>query len=86
MLHVQATGAALDELDPESIQTSEGGVGRCNEEHVSSPVHVGDEPAVFHRDLDDPRDGSPERLLLLIRADILREDLGSDRDLALPFV
>src|SRR6266566_3605209 len=69
VLHKEPAGAALDELDPESIQTGKLGCGRCDERYFPSAVHVGEKLAVRDRDLDDSGDDSPERGLLHIGAD-----------------
>src|SRR5438034_256843 len=86
MLHQQPAGAALDELNPESIQTGERGLGRRDQRRLPSAVHVAEQSAVRDRDLDNSGDGSPERALLLIDADVLRKSLGSDLYLAFPFI
>src|ERR1700733_10267949 len=86
MFHKQPAGAALDELDSESIQAGESAFGRRDQRYFPSAVHVGEESAIRNRDLDDPGGGSPERALLLISADVLRKNSGSDLYLAFPFV
>src|SRR5437660_666509 len=78
VLHEEPAAAALHELDAESIQTGESGPGGGDQRDVPSAVHVGEQSAVRERDLDDSRQSSPERRLLLIRADVLRENLWGD--------
>src|SRR5207244_13273258 len=70
--------ASQDDCDAESIQAGESGPGGGDQRDVPSAVHVGEQSAVRERDLDDSRQSSPERRLLLIRADVLRENLGGD--------
>src|SRR2546426_9072283 len=86
MLHEEPAGAALVELNRESIQTGKSGLGRCDQRYLPSAVHVGEKLAIRERDLDDSGDGSPERALLLIGADVLRKNLGRDLYLAFPFI
>src|SRR5947208_8639392 len=86
MLHKQAAGAALDELHSESIQAGKLTLGRRDERDLSSAVHVAEEFAIRDRDLDDSSDGSPERRLLHIGADVLRKNLLSNLNFAFPFI
>src|SRR5437773_11781157 len=86
MLHQKPAGAALNELDPESIQTGKRGLGRCVQRYLASAVHVAEELAIRERDLDNSRAQSPERGLLLIGADVLRKNLGGKLYLALLFI
>ena len=86
MFHEEPARAALDELDAESIQTRKKGVGRCHERYLSSTIHLAEQPAIRERDLDDSREGSPERGLLLVGADVPRENLGCDRHLVFQFI
>src|SRR5438067_11661127 len=76
VLHEEPAAAVLHELDAESIQTGERGLGGGDQRDVPSAVHVGEQSAVRERDLDDSRQSSPERRLLLIGADVLREHPG----------
>src|SRR5262245_30901694 len=86
MFDKEPASAALDELNPESTQAGKKRLGRCEQRYLPSAVHVGKKPAVRQRDLDDSRSGSPERALLLIGADILRENRGGDQYLVFPFI
>jgi hypothetical protein len=86
MLHKESDGAALDEFNPESIQTGKSGLGRGDQSDLPPAVHVGEKPAIQDRDFDDAGDSSPERRLLRIDADVLRENLGGDLYLVFPFI
>src|SRR5438067_2517366 len=59
VLHEEPAAAALHELDAESIQTGERGLGGGDQRDVPSAVHVGEQSAVRERDLDDSRRSSP---------------------------
>src|SRR4051794_19202028 len=74
VLHEQAAGAAVDELHSETVETGELGVRRGDQRHFASAVHVGDQLSPGDGDRHDARGGSPERLLLLVGADVLRQD------------
>ena len=86
VFHQERAGAALDELDAESIQTGKTSLGRCDQRYLPPAVHVGEKPAVRERDLDHSRDGSPEWGLLHIGADVLRKNPRGDLYLAFPFI